>query len=66
MNRRLSKLRSIADWEAMLQEVSTSKGNTLLAMVFVPTEAIFEINRRRTGARSLSMGSSLRLTSQKN
>ena len=56
----------MADWEAMLQEVSTSKGNTLLAMVFVPTEAIFEINRRRTGARSLSMGSSLRLTSQKN
>jgi hypothetical protein len=33
MGRRLSKLRTMADWGTMLQEVVASKGNTLLRFV---------------------------------
>jgi len=33
MNRRLSKLKTAADWGAMLQEVVASKGNALLILV---------------------------------
>ena len=33
MNRRLSKLRTMADWGAMLQEVVASKGNVLSILV---------------------------------
>lgn len=33
MDRRLSKLRTVADWGSMLQEVAASKGNALSILV---------------------------------
>jgi len=33
MDRRLSKLKTVADWGAMLQEVAASKGNALSILV---------------------------------
>ena len=65
MARRLSKLRTMADWSAMLEELSASRGNALPAISYPLTEVVFEINRRHTGALSLSMGSLLQLASRR-
>jgi glycine betaine/choline ABC-type transport system substrate-binding protein len=41
MTRRLSKLKTMADWGAMIQELSTSKGTTLQVATHAPTETPF-------------------------
>ena len=66
MNRHLSKLKAMADWGAMLQELSGSRGNALLVVVLHRLKSLLETNWRSTSACSLSTGSLLQLGSRKN
>ena len=66
MTHRLSKLRTMADWGAMVEELSASRGSVLLAVACALTEAALETKRRRTDALSLSTGSLLQLASPRN
>jgi len=59
MTRRLSRLRTIADWGAMLEELSASKGSASLLVACALAEIVSKTNRCRTAALSLSMGSLL-------
>ena len=65
MTRRLSRLRTIADWGAMLEELSASRGRASLVLDCALAETIMETNHYRTGALSLSTGSSLQPVSRR-
>lgn len=60
MIRRLSQLKSVADWGAMVEELSVSKGSTLLLWSCSVTKVILEVNRRRTSAPLRFMGNLMR------
>ena len=65
MSRRLSRLRTMADWGTMLEELSASRGSTLLVVTHALTEIISETNRLHTSALSLSTGNLLRPVSRR-
>jgi hypothetical protein len=66
MIRHLAKLMTMADWGAMLEEMSASKGSPLLVMTWTPTEVVLETNHMRTNALSLSTGSLPQPASRRN
>ena len=56
----------MADWNAMLEELSTSKGSTSPVAAYLIIETIFEINHRATSALSLFTDNSLQLSYLRN
>ena len=63
MINRLSKLKTMADWASMIEELSASKGNTLPGVVCALAEVVLETKRRTVIAPSPFTGSSLQLMS---
>ena len=57
MTRRLSELKTMSDWGAILEELSASKGSALLVVAYALTEVTLGTDHRRTNALSLSTGS---------
>lgn len=65
MARRLSKLRTMADWGAIVEELSASKGGSLLVKYCALTQVDLEIHRRGTNAPSPFTGNLLKPMSLK-
>ena len=63
MINRLSKLKTMADWASMIEELSASKGNPLPGVVCALAEVVLETKRRTVIAPSPFTGSSLQLMS---
>ena len=61
MVNRLSKLKTMADWASMIEELSASRGNPLLGVVCTLAEVVLETKRRAAIALSPFTGGSLPL-----
>lgn len=66
MVNRLSKLKTMADWASMIEELSASKGDPLPRVVCALAEVVLETKRRTAIVLSPFTGSSLPLMSLRN